>query len=197
MANYNEKIVFGMDEIHIATVNEDGSFGVPVKILGAKAVEASFESTEKAIHADNITVYSDKRIKDGKGKLTVLGLTTTEKALLAGTENMSGGFAVSQSMNAPRLALLFKQDKADKGKLLNVIYNVQFSIPGINAVTTEGEMEEQTFEIDFSCLPELGSGEGYFFYTVDTTDAKADSTMVGKWFTEVQFPKPTVSVIAK
>ncbi|QYE96663.1 major tail protein [Paraclostridium sordellii] len=187
MATYNEKIIFGMKNIHLATIEDEGSFGVPVKVLGAKAVEASFESSEKVIHADNMAVYSDKRIKTGQGKLSVLGLTTNEKCLMAGTKNMSGGFAVNQSTNAPRLALLFEQDKADGGKLLNVIYNVQFSIPGINAVTTEGEVEEQLYEIDFSCLPELS--EGYFFYTVDTKDAKADQTMIQNWFTTVQMPK--------
>lgn len=195
MATYNEKIVFGMKNIHLATVEDDGTFGVPVKVLGAKAVEASFESTEHTINADDTTVYSQKGIKSGSGKLSVLGLTTNEKCLMAGTKNMSGGFAVSQSTNAPRLALLFEQSKADGGKLLNVIYNVQFSIPGINAVTKEGEIEEQIYELDFTCLPELQSGEGYYFNVVDTTDTKADSTMIDKWYTEVQLPKEGVEVL--
>ncbi|WP_270940881.1 major tail protein [Romboutsia lituseburensis] len=193
--NYNEKIVFGMSNIHVATVNEDGTFGVPVSILGAKAVEASFESGEQVIHADNKAVYSDKRITKGSGKLSVLGLTTDEKCLLAGTENMSGGFAINATTNAPSLALLFEQDKADGGKLLNVIYNVQFSIPSISAVTTEEEMEEQIAELDFTCLQDLE--DGYYYYAVDTKDSKADATMIGKWFTEVQKPKATAVLKSK
>ncbi len=184
---YNEKIIFGMSNIHVAKVEGNGEFGVPVQILGGKAVEASFEASEKIVYADNKAVYNDKRITKGSGKLSVLGLTTDEKCLLAGAENMSGGLALNASMNAPSLALLFEQDKADGGKLLNVIYNVQFAIPAISAVTTEGEMSEQISDLDFTCLPDLK--QGYFFYTVDTTDAKADEEMVNNWFTTVQLPK--------
>lgn len=192
---YNEKIVFGMDQIHVCPVNEDGTFGVPVAILGGKAVEASFEASEKIVYADNKAVYNDKRITKGSGKLSVLGLTTDEKCLLAGAENMAGGLALNASMNAPSLALLFAQDKADGGKLLNVIYNVQFAIPAISAVTTEGEMSEQISDLDFTCLPDLA--KGFFFYTVDTSDAKADAEMIGKWFTEVQMPKKVVPAATK
>ncbi|MDB8790888.1 hypothetical protein PN398_09135, partial [Romboutsia sp. 1001216sp1] len=62
---YNEKIIFGMSNIHVATVGEDGEFGVPVQILGGKAVEASFEASEKIVYADNKAVYNDKRITKG------------------------------------------------------------------------------------------------------------------------------------
>ena len=192
---YNEKIIFGMSNIHVATVEEDGSFGVPVQILGGKSVEASFEAAEKIVYADNKAVYNDKRITKGSGKLSVLGLTTDEKCLLAGTENMSGGLALNASMNAPSLALLFEQEKADGGKLLNVIYNVQFAIPSISAVTTEGEISEQISDLDFTCLPDLK--QGYFFYTVDTTDAKTDEEMVANWFTTVQLPKKAVVAKSK
>lgn len=193
--NYKEKIVFGMSNIHVAAINEDGTFDVPVPILGAKAVEASFEASEKIIYADNKPIYSDKRITKGSGKVSVVGLTTDEKCLLAGSENMAGGFAINSNMNAPSLALLFEQDKADGGKLLNVIYNVQFAIPAISAVTTEEEMEEQIAELDFNCLQDLQ--DGYYFYAVDTKDAKADATMISKWFTEVQKPKATPTVKSK
>lgn len=193
MATYSEKIVFGFDKIHVAKVNEDGSFGVPVAILGAKSVEASFESSEKKIYADNKIVCSDKRVSSGKGKLGVLGLTMTEKALLAGGENMSGGFALSSTTTAPNLALLFSQDKRDGGQILSVIYNVQFDIPGINATATEDEVEEQLFEIDFTSLP---GADGYYYYTVDTKDKDVDQAIVSKWFTEVQKPKKTISGVS-
>jgi phi13 family phage major tail protein len=188
---YIEKIVYGLDNIHVAKMSADGTYGVPVAILGAKTVEASFESSEKVMKYDNKTVYTDKRVTGGSGKLGVLGLTTNEKSLLAGTENMSGGFALNRTTNAPNLALIFSQDKADGGKILSVIYNCQFALPGISAVTTEDEVEEQIFELDFTCTEDIK--EGYYYQSVDTKDAKADATMIGAWFTAVQMPKATVT----
>lgn len=187
--NYERKIVYGMSKIHIAPAESDGSFGTPVPIIGAKSVEASFETVEKVRYGDNKAVHSKKKVTNGSGKLSVMGLTTDEKCLLSGEENMSGGFRVNENTNAPRLAVLFQQEKEDGGKILNVIYNAQFSIPSINAVSSEGEDTDQTFELDFTCLPELTGGN--FAYVVDSTDAKADETMVENWFTEVQMPKAT------
>lgn len=187
--NYKQKIIFGMDSIHVATVDTDGTFGTPVKILGAKACEASFESSEIFEYADNIVVDSDKRVTKGSGKLSVLGLTMEEKALLSGVEVMSGGIAIGATTNAPNLALMFAQNKRDGGKILNVIYNIQFSIPDIKATSTEEERSAQIVELDFTCLPDIN--DQLFMYQVDTTDSTADSTMVSKWFTEVQKPKPT------
>ncbi|MBC5995465.1 hypothetical protein H8923_01715 [Romboutsia hominis] len=184
--NYKQKIIFGMDNIHIAKINDDGTFGTIVPILGAKACEVSFESSEKIIYADNKPVYNDKRITKGSGKLSVLGLTMDEKALLAGVDVVKGGIALGANTVAPNLAVLFAQDKADDGKILTVIYNVQFTTPSIQAISTEGEKEEQIAELEFTCLPDVK--DGLFFYTVDSTDEAADSTMVSNWFTEVQKP---------
>ena len=51
MAGYIEKIVYGMDKIHLAKIKEDGGFDTPIAILGAKSVECSFEIAEKNISA--------------------------------------------------------------------------------------------------------------------------------------------------
>lgn len=188
--NYENKKTWGMSKIHVAKVNPDGTFETPVPILGAKSVEVSFETYTNEEWYDNKPVISDVMVKSGSGKLTVMGLTTDEQCLLAGTENMSGGFAIGSDDNAPRLALLFQQEKKG-GSVLNVIYGTQFSIPQISAVSTEnGEQKNQEINLDFSCLADLNTGK--FAYIVNTLDPKIDNTMVSKWFTEVQLPKPTV-----
>lgn len=187
--NYKQKIVFGMDQIHVAKVNVDGTFGELVQILGAKACECSFESSENIDWADNIIAHSEKRVIRGSGKLSVLGLTMSEKALLMGVDVQSGGVAIGSNTNAPTLALLFGQNKRDGGKILNVIYNVQFSIPGVQAVSSEENRESQIIELDFTCLPDIN--DQLFMYQVDTTDPTSDSTIVADWFTKVQKPKPT------
>lgn len=193
MSEYKKKIIYGMGNIRVAKLGDDGEYEPPVSILGAKNVECNFEQSEKIIYADNKPVYVDKRINKGGGKLGVLGLTTDEKCLLAGVENMSGGMALTTDTNSPTLALLFEQDKADGGKLLTVIYGTKFSLPSINAVTTEEEMEEQVLELEFTCTPvefkELN--KSFFFYVIDTKDPNVDSEMVDNWFNSVQKPKAT------
>lgn len=43
MATYTEKIIYGMSQIHIAPMQDGGTYGTPVPVLGAKSCECSFE----------------------------------------------------------------------------------------------------------------------------------------------------------
>ena len=100
---------------------------------------------------------------------------------------MSGGYALRANASMPSLALLFAQEKEDGGRLLHVIYNVQFKPAQIAAVSTEnGEIEESIAELDFSCIE---GSNGYYYYCVDTTDASIDPELVSTWFTKVNDPK--------
>lgn len=192
MANYEEKIIFGMDKIHVAKMKADGTYDVPVAILGAKAVECSFESKETVFRADNKAVYTNKRVSSGSGKLSTLGMSTSEKALLTGSLDL-GGFVLDANATAPKFALLFENDKADGGKIYNVLYNVTFSVPQIKATTTEEQAEENIVEIDFTALTNKFTIENIdydlFYYSVDTRDTTADTAVLAGFFTSVQTPK--------
>jgi phi13 family phage major tail protein len=136
---------------------------------------------------DDKVVYASNLIASGSGTLEVLGLTTDEKCLLFGGQNMKGGFAMGNEVNQPAFALLFEQKKADGGKILHVLYNCTFSPDGINAQTLEeGQVEETTESLEFTSI--LGDC-GYFYYSVDTRDAKADQQLVKNFFTQVQIPQ--------
>ena len=105
--NYLEKIIYGMSNIHIAKVNEDGTFEAPVAILGAKSAEATFEVSEKAIFADNKQVFSAKSIASGSGSIEVLGLTPDERRMLLG-DNGDLGFKLGSAQVMPSFAVLWK-----------------------------------------------------------------------------------------
>lgn len=188
--NHQEKIIYGFSNIHVAKFNEETKvYETPEAILGAKSVEVSFDTTDKKVSADDKVVWQSMIVTSGSGTLEVLGLTTDEKALLFGTVNMSGGFAMGANTSMPKFALLFEQQKADGKKILHALYNVTFSPSGINCTSLEeGEIEESTESLEFVSM--LGEN-GYYFYSLDTADAKADSVLVDGWFTEVQNPKPT------
>lgn len=193
MANYEEKIVFGMDKIHVAKLKEDGTYEAPVAILGAKAVECSFESKETVFRADNKAVYTNKKVSSGSGKLSVLGLSNSEKALLTGSLDL-GGFALDGNAIAPKFALLFANDKADGGDVYNVLYNVTFSVPQIKATSIEEQAEENVSEIDFTALTnsievDVNVKKDLFYYCVDTKDATANADVISGFFTSVQTPK--------
>ena len=111
--NYVEKVIYGMSNIHVAKLNEEtGEYEAPVAILGAKSCEATFEIAEKTISADNRAVYNSKKVANGSGTLSVLGLTGDERRLLQGGDE-TVGWALRSGMDAPSFALMFEQEKAD------------------------------------------------------------------------------------
>lgn len=119
--------------------------------------------------------------------MELLGLTTDEKALLFGGENVAGGFAMGNAVNMPQFAVMFAQEKADGGQILHVLYNCSFAPNGINCQTLEeGQIEETTEQLEFTSI--LGEN-GYFYYSLDSKDAKADTNKVKNWFAAVQEPE--------
>ncbi|HEK4562058.1 TPA: hypothetical protein SOK41_002164 [Clostridioides difficile] len=192
--NYKSKIVSGFKNIHVAKINEDGTFTTPVQILGAKKVESTYEVSEDITYADDIAVDNDISVSTGNGKISMLGLTMDEKVLFFGGENMSGGWALSPDAQMPNVAILFEQQKRDGGKILNVIYNAQFKPIGINATTIEEKKEKEVVELEFTSLPAIASvdDKNYFFYVVDTKDKNVSQEMIENWYKTVQVPKKTV-----
>lgn len=175
-----------MSNIHIALLQEDGSYATPVPILGAKSCEATFEIAEKNISADNKVVYNSKKVASGSGTLSVLGLTAEERRmLLGGDENV--GWALRSGTDTPSMALLFQQEKADGKKILNVIYNVKFNPMSIQATSIEeGQIEEELCDLEFVAIEK--PGDNIFYFAVDTAEAGAEA-LAQVWFTEVQEPQ--------
>lgn len=118
-SNYQERIIFGMKEIHVAIYNEtEKTYATPVPILGAKSIECSFSAEQTDISADDKVVYTASSIATGEGSLEVLGLTGEEKRLIFGGSNTTG-YALTNELNQPTMALMFSQQKAD-GKICRI-----------------------------------------------------------------------------
>ena len=68
MANYQERIIFGMSNIHYALKKEDGQYEAPVALLGAKSIECSYSAETTEISADDKVVYSLSTLASGEGR---------------------------------------------------------------------------------------------------------------------------------
>lgn len=174
----------GLKGIHVAPLLENGEYGSPVAIKGAKSVEGSLNFESVQFYADNGIDFQDFAFSGGEGTLTVSGLTPTEFTLLFGSKNAKGGVLVNTGDTTPELALMFEREAlGTKGKKLYVIYAVKFAQPSISAQTMEGGIEEETMELSFT-IRELENGDLY--YMLDTTDSQADPEAISNWYTEVQ-----------
>lgn len=178
-----KKRLGGFSNIHVAKLATDGTFQAPVKLEGAKAIEAELAYESVQFYADNAIDYNDFIFNGGDGTLTVSGLTATEYNTLFGSTVEDGGVLVKSTDIAPEVAVLFERKKlGTQEKVLYAIYACKFSPPAISAQTMEGTIEEETVELTFS-VRELAEGEVFYMLDTEThVGTKADA-----WYQTVQF----------
>lgn len=177
-----KKRLGGFKSIHVAKLNADGTFAVPVPVTGAKQIEAELSYEQVQFYADNAIDFNDFVFNGGEGTLTVAGLTMAEYNTLFGSTVADGGVLVKSSDIAPEVAILFERNKLGTNhKVVYALYACKFAPPAINAQTMEGGIEEETVELQFS-VRELADGE--VFYMVDSE--VHIGTKVANWYTAVQ-----------
>lgn len=181
-----KKRLGGFKNIHVAPVTGE-TFGTPIKIEGAKEVEAELAYETVQFYADNAIDYQDFIFNGGEGTLTLSGLTVQEYNTLFGSTVDKGGVLVKSTDVAPELALLFERDVLGVagGKRLYVLYACKFAPPTIGAQTKEGNVEEEPVELQFT-VRELSDAS--VFYMLDTTETGVDQAEVTGWYTSVQRP---------
>jgi phi13 family phage major tail protein len=177
-----KKRLGGFSNIHVAKIVSDGTYQAPIKIEGAKSIEAELAYEQVQFYADNAIDYNDFIFNGGEGTLTVSGLTMTEYNTLFGSTVANGGVLVKSTDVAPEVAILFERKKLGTNfKVLYAVYACKFAPPAISAQTMEGGVEEETVELTFT-VRALDNGD--VFYMADSETATA--AKVTAWFTAVQ-----------
>lgn len=175
----------GFSNIHIATMNADGTYMAPTPLTGAKSVDVTLKYDDIQFYADNNMDFYDFIFNNGDGKLTVSGLTMTEyTALFGSVSDSKGGIVVKSSDESPQLALLFERQKlGTQDKILYALYACKFQAPSITAKTHEGKVDEETVDITFVVT---ALTDNSVYYMIDS--ATGDPTVVSGFYTTVHKP---------
>ena len=179
-----KKRLSGFKNIYVAPITEGSTFGVPVPIAGAKAVEAELSYETVQFYADDVMDTNENIFAGGEGTLTISSLTIEEYKLLFGATVSKGGALVKSTDIQPELALLFERGKlGSNGKMLYALYAVKFAPASVAATTREGTAEEELVELAFT-IRETADNEIYYLIDSEATDV--DPLQVSGWFTTVQ-----------
>ncbi|MDY3372063.1 MAG: major tail protein [Terrisporobacter othiniensis] len=179
-----KKRLAGLKGIHVATYNIDnGTFGTPVPITGAKSVSAELEYSEVKFYADDVNDFADYQFSGGSGELVLSGLQLEEYKTLFGCDFENGVATINSGDTMPQLALLFERKKlGTQDKVLYVLYNVKFAPPAIEANTLEGDISEETITLPFT-VSEMPNGDVYRM--ADTGATSVAQGVVETWYEKV------------
>ena len=175
-----KKRLAGLKGIHVAKYNENGTFGTPVPITGAKSVSAELEYSEVKFYADDVNDFSDYQFSGGSGELVLSGLQLEEYKTLFGCDYNNGITTVNSTDVTPQLALLFERKKlGTQEKVLYALYNVKFAPPKIEGNTLEGDISEETISLSFT-VSEMPNGDVY-----RVADSGTATTVAQNWYQKV------------
>lgn len=145
------KVHFGLCNVHVAPIKDDGSYDTPVAIEGAVNINLSKEGNETKFYADNTLFYTANQNNGYSGDIEVTNFPQDLLSQLLGwgdeADSTTGMWLEDADGEAQPFALLFQVDGAnDNSKLQEayVLYKCILSRPDLAAETVGEDREPKT-----------------------------------------------------
>lgn len=179
------KVQFGLKNVHYAVMKSDGTYDKPVKIDGAVSLEVSPVGETYRKYADDGVIYSASVNGGYEGTLV---LTTIPESFaidcLGETKDANGVLIETTEAKGSNFALLFEFD-GDQRQTRNVLYSCTASRPNIAGETKTETITTHDAELQFTAVGRISDGAVKARSTKET-----DPTAYEKWYTEVYEPNP-------
>lgn len=181
----DNKIKYGISNVHYALDNGDGTYGTPKAFPGAVSISFAAQGDRNVFYADNIEYWVNNTNNGYEGDLEVAMLTdAVRQDILGETLNATDKTLaeIQSSADAIRFALGFDVEGDDK-TIKFWFVNCTASRPGENASTKEDTITPQTDTITINAAPRASDGVVRF----KTTDATI-SSVIEDWYDAVYVP---------
>jgi hypothetical protein len=152
-------VTHGFEKLFWAPVNNDGTFGTPKAIVGARNIELTPEENQNTQYADNIVHYNTFISSLSSGSLVVYNEVEPSfaqhalgwKQDLAKSEGLFDGHVRSPFVLG-YVEIIEGNNLPTKEYKLTIFYNVVAGKPGVVAATDEGDVtaKEHTFALSAS-----------------------------------------------
>lgn len=187
MAEEKNIVEFGVENLHLATLKNDGEFDTPLNIKGTSKIKLSGKGDSKIIYADNGTFYVISSNTGYEGELEIYNFDDDFKIKYLGFKRDGNGILLEPSILKPvSLAMAFKilGDVKDR---VSVLYNCIFEKPDIELKTVEEKIEVEVMKIKFKARPKEFQDFDEKIVQASTLNDKAKET----WFTKIYTPSKT------
>ena len=187
MAEEKNIVEFGVENLHLAILKDDGEFDTPVNIKGTSKIKLSGKGDSKNIYADNGTFYVISSNTGYEGELEIYNFDDDFKIKYLGFKKDANGILLEPSILKPvSLAMAFKilGDVKDR---VSVLYNCYLEKPDIELKTIEDKIDVEVMKIKFKARPKEFQDYDEKIVQASTLNEKAKET----WFTKIYTPSKT------
>lgn len=174
------KVRFGLKNVHYAIMAADGTYGSPKSVPGAVSLDMSPSGDTNKFYADNIAYYVGVSNQGYEGTLEVAKIPDVMFEDVWGyTLGSTSKVLTESAFTEPKtFALLFQID-GDQNNDYFVIYCCTGARPNIGSQTIEASKEPGTQSIDITAAPRT-DGKVFAKTTKDTPSGTTSA-----WFTTV------------
>lgn len=150
MAATDNKVYFGLSNVHVAFSNGEGTWETPVHVPGAVELTTDAEGDQNIFYADNGPYYTANANAGYTGELTMADIPDEILSKMLGWLIDDNGALVEISDGVPTTFALMFEIQGDKVPRRHVIYNVTLSRPSDDYQTTEDTTEINPPSFDYT-----------------------------------------------
>lgn len=188
--------ICGLKNIHIAKLNANGQYEAPIKLVGAKSVKTTNESSEVAFYSDDVLDVYQNALSAMSIEVEMAYLTPEIESLLTGKEITSNGAMVTGTSDTQAtVAFLYEMSTMEK-PIRRCLYEVILTKSESEATSKTDSVEEKTIKLVGKAKPR--SVDGKFDIVMDANHIPDGSDeqfnqAFDKFFTGVLLPNGTFS----
>jgi len=191
--------ITGLKNLYVAKLNVDGSYEAPIRLMGAKSVKTTNESSETAFYSDDTMDYYGTVLNAISLEIEMAYLTPEIEAMLTGkTINDVGGMVTGTGDQQATVAFMYEMSTLQK-PIRRCLYEVILSKDESEASTKTDSIEEKTIKLVGKAKPRV---DGSFDLIMDSNHIpsgkeEAFHKTFEAFFQDVVLPDGTVNGAAR
>lgn len=179
----SKKVKYNIKNVFYATPSQEGTFGTPIALPGAKSVNLSAKGENEVFYADGIEYFVSTSDGGYEGDLEIALIPDEFRKDVLGEVLDSKNVLIEKSgIESKKFALGFQIDTSTGKPFLFWYYNCSASKPAVAANTSEGKKTPDTDTLTLTISP---NEDGII--RARTTDA-TETTEIENWFKNVYTP---------
>lgn len=188
MADAENKVLFGLDKVHIAFSDGQGGYEKPVAVKGAVELTLDPEGDQNIFYADNIAYYTVNSNAGYSGELSMAKIPNEILAKMLGWIVDKNGALVEVADGVPTTFALMYDVQGDIKPRHGVTYNITANRPSEDWSTKEDTTEVNPFVLPYTASAIEVEGIGNVVRAnIELTESNKEA--YDSFFTKVYMPE--------
>lgn len=189
------KVIFGLEKVHVAFRNPDGSYENPILIPGAVNLGLNAEGDSSTLYADDIPYFTMTSNNGYTGDLEFALLPIEVLAEMLGWRIDTNGLLIESSDAMQKeFALLYQVIGNAKNKRY-VFYDCKAGRPAENHASKSDKNEAQTQSLPLTVLPVEVNGSNIVKGVIELNDT--NEAIYNDFYSKVLLPDATATEVVK